>query len=293
MDISNILEIKLESNKSDFEMLIGKKYDYHLISISGLGTPDGDVNISNNVRYDGSRALSRRYRSRNIVMEIGYDGNYKLDARKEAIKFFNIHSNGYFSIRYGNDRYKIPYICENMTPALESTYHPFMFRVSLICPNPFFVDYSDSIANIVEWRKSLVFPVVIPEKRGLVFGKKKKRSFVNIYNAGDVDTGMIVTFKANGTVENPYILNAETREKIHIIKTMTTGEMFIVDTNAGNKGIEIINNPDGEKNAYRYLSEDSTFMQLVIGDNQIRYGADKNVDNLDVSIHYTNKYLGV
>ena len=48
-----------------------------------------------------------------------------------------------------------------------------------------------------------------------------------------------------------------------------------------------------ETNIYRYMDVDSTFLQLDIGDNTFRYDADDGLSNLEVTVYFAQKYLGV
>ncbi|HEX3075966.1 MAG TPA: phage tail family protein, partial [Lachnospiraceae bacterium] len=118
---------------------------------------------------------------------------------------------------------------------------------------------------------------------------------VNVYNKGDVETGMRIVFRAKGALTNPSLFNVETREFIKINKAMTAGEVITIDTNYGKKGITLRKN-GVESNILNYIDiagGGNTFLQLAVGDNLLRYNADTGADNLEVDIYFDNRYLGV
>ena len=292
MDINKILEVRLYNPSLTDYIDISRKNNYGLLLLEGIDSGEVSLGMNENVLFDGSILSNRRLTHRNIVLEAEFKGNEKLEERKRVIKFFNLHHNAFFYIKYGNDEYKIPYVVEEFKAPIPNVNYPFRFYVSLICPDPFFSDVQNSDIAIVEWKKALSFPLKISMKRGFVFGRKKDMTETNVYNKGDVATGFIITFSSTGEVVDPHIINVSTREKIEVKKTMMQGEMFIVNTNPGQKGVEMINSKDGN-NGYRFLSNDSEFFQLAIGDNIIKFGAKQGINNLKVGLQFTNKYLGV
>jgi hypothetical protein len=44
---------------------------------------------------------------------------------------------------------------------------------------------------------------------------------------------------------------------------------------------------------FNYIDLQTTFLQLDIGDNLLRYDAESGLDNLEVAIYFTPKYVGV
>lgn len=167
--------------------------------------------------------------------------------------------------------------------------------INLTAFNPYFTDTYMSSVDIALWQGTFHFPLIIPEDEGIIFGYREPNLIVNVENEGQVPTGMIIEFKAVGKVVNPSLFNINTREFIKINKTMTAGELITVNTNYGSK--TVIQKLNGiETSIMNYLDVvggGDTFLQLDVGDNLFRYDADEGIDNLEVTIHYYNKYLGV
>lgn len=164
--------------------------------------------------------------------------------------------------------------------------------ITLTANNPFWTDIKETKKEIALWMGSLEFDLEIPED-GMEFGTRAPSLIVNTINEGHIETGLRIVFKALATVENPSLLNVNTGEIIKINKTMIAGEIITVTTDYGNKAV--ISTINGIKtdafNSLDFLN--STFIQLSTGDNLFRYDADSGIDNLEVDIYHTSKYLGV
>ena len=164
------------------------------------------------------------------------------------------------------------------------------FLVDFYCPSPFWTNENDTKATISYWKGGFKFPLTIGNEN--IIGYKSPSLIVNVKNCGDVETGMKIEFKALGFLSNPSLFNINTREYIKINKDMQAGEKIIINTNYGQKRIKSIYN-DISTDILNKLELTSTFLQLATGDNLFRYDADKNLNNLQVNIYYSEKYLGV
>ena len=123
-------------------------------------------------------------------------------------------------------------------------------------------------------------------------GFRQPSLIVNVYNGGDVRTGVRIEFQALGDVLNPIIASVDSLEFIRLNTTLQEGYVLTLSTCYGDKWAEL--NRDGLiTDALRYVDVDSTFLQLAPGDNLIRYDAEQGLSNLEVSIFHNNLYLGV
>ena len=166
------------------------------------------------------------------------------------------------------------------------------FMLSAEAVNPCFVPLDETTIKVALWRAVFKFPLVLKADEPFIVGVREPSKIANIQNNGDIETGMIVEFVAKGEVSNPYLLNLNTREQIKINKTLSKGEVIRVNTNYGKK--TVFGTIDGEEtNCFSFLDLDSTFIQLEVGGNEFRWGADSNESNLEVNIIFSPKYLGV
>lgn len=114
---------------------------------------------------------------------------------------------------------------------------------------------------------------------------------MNVYNSGDVKSGIRIEFRAIGAVTNPVLLNVDTREFIKLNISLVAGDVLTVSTGYGEKAVKL-NRGGVITDAFRYLDVDSSYLQIAVGDNLFRYSADANAENLEVSIYHNNLYLG-
>lgn len=166
------------------------------------------------------------------------------------------------------------------------------FQIDGYCPDPLFKTESESKTVAASTIPKFKFPLIIPKPKGIIMGLRQPSLIVAIENKGAVPVGMKIIFTANGTVLNPKIVNVNTQQFFKINKTLVAGESITANTNIGEK--KIIGSLNGvDLNYFKYRDLDSTWMQLVVGDNLIRYDADANLDALQVSIYHNDKYLEV
>lgn len=164
-------------------------------------------------------------------------------------------------------------------------------EVVLLAYNPYLRDINETKVNIAQWKGGFKFPLKLKQP-GVIMGRKEPSLIANVFNNGDVNSGMLIEFIARGTVRNPSLFNVNTREYIKLNKIMISGEKITINTNYGQK--KIISEIGGvKKDILNYYDLTSTFLQLDVGDNLFRYDAEENLNNLEVSIYYTNKYVGV
>lgn len=165
--------------------------------------------------------------------------------------------------------------------------------INLTANNPYWTEIEDSKVEIALWEGRFKFPLSIQNK-GVVMGVKQPSLIVNINNNGDIKTGMIIEFRARGALSNPSLFNVNTREYIKIKKDMVAGEVIRINTNFNKKKIEsILNGVTTNILNYIDLGGGDTFLQLDTGDNLLRYDADINLNNLEINIYFSPKYLGV
>ena len=127
---------------------------------------------------------------------------------------------------------------------------------------------------------------------GWEIGYRQPSLIVNVYNSGDVKSGIRIEFRAIGAVTNPVLLNVDTREFIKLNISLVAGDVLTVSTGYGEKAVKL-NRGGTITDAFRYLDVDSSYLQIAVGDNLFRYSADANAENLEVSIYHNNLYLGV
>jgi hypothetical protein len=113
-----------------------------------------------------------------------------------------------------------------------------------------------------------------------------------LINVGDVPSGCEIVFSALGTVTNPELMNLGTSEFVRVLKTMTAGEEIHIFTHFAGKRVVSITG-GSNMNAFSLLDVNSTFLQLDVGTNLLRYDALEGLYMLEVSIISSPAYAGV
>lgn len=159
--------------------------------------------------------------------------------------------------------------------------------------DPYFYSKNAVRVDIALWKPTFRFPLVIPKETGITMGQRQQSLIVNVKNDGQESTGMIIKFKAKGTLLNPSLINVNTYEKMKINITMLADDVIEISTYKRKRSIYLHRN--GEKiNVFNNMQfPESKFLQLDIGDNLFRYDADDGLDNLEVSMNFTPRLLGV
>lgn len=171
------------------------------------------------------------------------------------------------------------------------------FKIEGTCADPLFRDNSENKIMAVSTKARFHFPMVlgVPDGKGYpraVFGVREPSLIIDVYNKGAVATGLKIVFRALGTLVNPMLINVDTQNYFKINKTMYAGEEIEINTNIGEK--KIVGKVNGlEYNYFKYRDLNSTWLQLLTGDNLFRYDADTGIDNLEVYVYFSNKYLEV
>ena len=157
--------------------------------------------------------------------------------------------------------------------------------------DPYFYTKNEIKVDIALWIGAFEFPLEIPEE-GIEMGYRSPSLIVNVLNEGQESTGMMIRFKALGTLKNPSLVNVNSYESLKINTEMKAGDIIEISTYKRRKRVTLIRN--GERtNIFNLLDLSSTFLQLDLGDNLFRYDALTGLDNLEVSMTFTPRLLGV
>lgn len=272
---------------SDFYVNVSK-------DVTGIADIKNTLYTTSSMGQHGETFISQKINSRDIDIAgviNKKDKDSMLTLRRAMQKILNPELDAKLTYIYGNFVKVIDVRVDNAPVFTRGTVLE-KFVVQLSCPSPFWRDETETRKDIASWVGSFHFAMEIPQDEGIIFGYRQPSVIVDVYNEGDVKTGMRVAFKATGTVTNPLLLNINTGEYIQVNATLAAGDTVTVNTEYGNK--EATKNSGGiDTDYFRYIDVDSTFMQLEIGDNVFRYNAEAGLDALEVTIYYSPKYLGV
>lgn len=166
------------------------------------------------------------------------------------------------------------------------------FLIQGTCPDPTFTTKDRISSLIASTTPEFRFPLTIPKTTGIIMGLRKQSLVVTLSNEGDIKTGLSIEVSCSGTVVNPQITNLDTQEIIKVNKTLVSGEQLVISTASGEKYIKGILNGT-EYNYFKYMDFDSSWIQLQVGENRLKYTAESGASNLSVSVSFLPRYLEV
>lgn len=125
------------------------------------------------------------------------------------------------------------------------------------------------------------------------FGIRRPAAFVNIRNAGDFLAEYRISFRSEvGQIQNPYLLNVITGQKMRLVTTLEQGQELLLYRE--NHHLYCTSTVNGvSKDAFSVVDDDSDLFYLDAGDNILKAGADSGEDNLQSTISFYSAHMGV
>lgn len=280
------------TNERGQSVTLGNSAPFVVTKVDGLGSPQNEIHSQKSPYQDGVTVVNSTLAEQVLAIEGVILGPEREMYRRKLLQAFNPKLDGVLRYESGQISREIACVPE-LAPSFPGEHGKSyqVFLINLICPNPFWQDINTTKEEIAIWRGSFELPMELLEE-GIEMGYREPSLIVNVFNSGDVPCGMKIQFKALATVVNPSLFNVNTREYFKINRTMEAGEVITVTTHFQKKRVEL--NKNGVvSNAFNWIDFQSTFLQLDVGDNLLRYDASSGLDNLEVSIYHTPMYLGV
>lgn len=163
--------------------------------------------------------------------------------------------------------------------------------IQFVATDPYIYEKDARHLEIATWLKRFKFPLKI-KQGGIKMGERSNSLFVNALNAGQNKTGMLIRFKANATVHRPALIDVNTQQELRLNITMSQGDLIEVSTYEDDMSITLIRG-NVRTNIFNAIDLYSHFLQLEPGDNILRYEAESGVDNLEITLTYRAKSVGV
>ena len=283
-------------NERGDTLIFGDKAPFLITEIEGLGSPKNIIYSTKSAYQDGTTPTHTSLESRNLVL-IGFivesDKAIRHTLRTRLLEVFNPKFKGELFLEIYGVVKKVDCIPE-LAPEFPSTmtdgYQK--FSIQLDCSDPFFKDISETGTDVSTEVGGFEFPLEIPAE-GLELSIRTISYITNIYNGGSVETPIRVVLRAIGTVENPIITNLDTGEFIKVKRTLSKGDVLEINTEFGNKRVEIIRDDGSRENVFNYIDYKSKFFSIDSGDTRLKYGADLGDSNLDVYILHSKIFRSI
>lgn len=281
---TNKLELKLTSKNNT--LIMNKSSEIKILTIEGIEASEYTISKLE-CNQDGSIVTSRRIEPREIVItgDIKKNNNEDIN-RKKIISFFNPKFDGVLMIKRNNEEKKISYTVSSFRFTNKKMNEFQQFEVILDCANPYLESVDNFGKNIASITKQFTFPLVILANKGKLMGYKTYNNNVQLLNDGDFETGLEVQIRANDSVSNPKITLNDTFIEINV--DMQENDILIINTNQRHKSITL----NGE-NIIQKINRQSSFFNLQVGNNTMTYSSKEGYENMEVSVYFYKKYLGI
>ena len=272
-------------------------------SISGLGPPKANINSTDLATADGALYSSARASTRNIVFNLQFMFAPTIeDSRQLTYKYFPLKKLVKIEVETDNRSLETSGYVESNSPDIFSREET--TQISIICLDPFFYDPNPSVTQFATVTPTFEFPFSneSTSESPIEFGTINLDTRSTIDYVGDVDTGVLITIHALGSVSGSLtIYNVETQEKMVVdlakIKTLIgkdygSGDDIIISTVSGDKYVQVLH--DGKyTNAIAAIEKLADWFQVSVGRNIFNFTVTKGIENLVMSFSYRNAYGGI
>ena len=265
-----------------------------LYSVEGVYDLKTNMIFSENTMTDGATYLGSTAKYRNIVLTLeDTEIDTPFSENREMLnKLFKRGVTGTLLFEEDDNKRAIEYYVEDMHS--DGTHTKRLHTVSLICPDPFFYDPEETEVTFAEWISAFEFLhefTASCEELGYYTAAYK-----DIYNASaDENIGLTIIITGSADVVNPGIVRFESDESIQVGSelhpfTLLQGDTLTITTHTGNKHIYLTH--DGvTTEVNQYMTEDSVFIQLMRGDNNIGFLATSGGASMVVKMIYRIRYV--
>ncbi|MFS1511757.1 phage tail family protein [Chengkuizengella sp. SCS-71B] len=265
-----------------------------LSKIEGLGDVEADIQTQKAPYQDGSTHIQSLLTERFIPIEVTILGTNRNDisAKRELLSsVFNPKVKGV--LKYENDRVTrwIDAVSEHVPTypsGLDNRTNRFQkVIIDLICPSPFWTT-EEQVDQLVIWQGGLEFPLELPT----TFAEQSESKSKILINEGHVETPIRIAFEGPATAPIR-VENVTTGEFMEVNQDLSEGELLEINTAFGQKKVEKVSSVGVRSNAFHFVSLDSTFFQLGVGNNLIDYSTGQEYESAGVTIAWRNRYLSV
>lgn len=291
-----VLKVENESGKTI--VLTQAEDRFQVVNVEGLNPPNANIRRSEVAGMDGSKYASSKLEERNLVLTIRINGDVEVN-RLTLYQFFR--TKHWCRVYYRSDSRDV-YI-EGWMETVECDLFSMTetMQVSIVCPDPYFQSAEDIQTDISQILGAFEFPfafgadgVIDPTDTdpAIEFSTYTKDRITNVHNSGADETGLTIRITAGGTVVNPTIYNALTREFITIKITMQKNDVLTINTTKGQKSVMLLRNGVTSSQINK-IARNSTWLALTSGDNLFIYEADSGSADMNIVFTHRTRYEGV
>lgn len=283
-----MFELKLENiNANIVDLTDGERYE--VISISGLNPPSASLFTSKSPNRKGSKHNGSTLNERVIVIQIKLLGN--VEESRNALYAWT-EPEQYAKIYFSNGAKSV--YCEGYVETCDVDLFSDneVMNVEILCGDPYLKDMQDMIVEISNVLKQFTFAFAI-DSQGIPFSTLKESNVTSVINSG-AETGVQFVIRCTEPITSIVLFDADdTTRQFKIEYSFATDWQIIINTEGSPKTCKAIT-PDGmEVNILRYVKGNPTWFNLKKGNNRFGYLANDGAAAVEMSVVFTNHYLGV
>lgn len=279
-------ELIFKSNNKELKM--SKSTEIKVIDIQGIEASSYTINNAPS-EQDGAVVTSVKVLPREITITGDIQKNEnELANRDYLIRFFNPKQDGVMFIKRNNIERKIQYKVSSFNFSTNKMYNYNQFTLVLeSTEEPYFSDAKNRGNYLTLISPQFTFPLVINPTK--IMGYKMFKPVMPLVNDGDKEVGIeIIATAKRGKVDNlKFILNNDKYIKLKNL-TLNQWDILKINTNPRKKSVTL-----NDINIMNKIDRQSTFFNLRIGKNILKYECDNGATNIDIDVQFYRKYLGV
>lgn len=263
---------------------------FFLTKIEGLGDVEAEVQNQRAPGQDGSSYIDATLSERYIPIEVDILKDFDENKRYLSRVFNPKLGPGLLSYENELGIREIRAVAEHVPKFTDN--RPILTQkavIDLVCHDPYWLSLEDNTEPIAEWTGGMIFPWILGDLKQPAFALSEKGYAKKIYNDGDAPAPVEIIFLGGGL--NPIVQNNTTGEFIKVNRELAITDKLIINTAFGNKSVVIEDELGNRTNVFNWIDLDSTFWQLVPGENAIEYGSDSEMLESSVIINYRKKYV--
>lgn len=258
----------------------------YLPILTGTGPVAATINRSKMATADGSQYNSGTVGERNLLLTV----YLRQDVARARLNLYRyIATKRFIRVYYQNDGLDVYIDGYVETAEVDPWAQDENMAVSIICPMPYWQDVAESYADASHVVALFEFPFSI-DSSGVELSTRDETRAAAVDNGGHVPTGITVELVATERSLQPRIYNLTTGAYMGFYVDMLAGDRLVVCTEDGKKSITHIRG-GVETDYFNTIMEDSDWLALEVGENEITYTVDEG--SMTLAIRYTNKYQGV
>ncbi len=263
---------------------------YEILHVSGLTPPPASIFASKSPNRKGRKKNGSTLDYRAMVIQIKLLGDIE-ENRNNLYMWTDTETE--LKIYYSNSTKNV--FCEGTVTECDIDLFTDNEVINLVieCDDPHFKEMQEVVAEISALLKQFTFPFAIASG-GIPFSTLRENNTTNVFNAG-AETGAKITVKCKGEVKNLMIFDAnDTTRQFKINYTFPLGYVIEIDTESSPKTVKAIP-PDQTTavNILKYVAIAPTWFTLKKGNNLFGFTADSGAENVEMTIGFRNKFLGV